>query len=919
MVGQTISHYKILSKLGEGGMGVVYKAEDTKLGRTVALKFLAAHLLKDEEARKRFHREARAAASLNHPNVCTVHEIGEANGRTFIVMEFVEGESLDKRIEQGPLQLTEALDAARQVANALEAAHAKKIVHRDIKPGNVIIDAKAHLTVMDFGLALLTEDSKLTQLDTTVGTAAYMSPEQIQGMEVDHRTDIWALGCVLYEMVCGQRPFKGLYDKALLYEIVQEEYEPITGVRAGVPMELEFIVGKCLAKPPGQRYQTTAELIVDLETLREKLKSGRSAVLRTGVAAGEGGTQPLVPAQGSRGVGVQPGLALPQATAPLVAPSEMVPKRNHRMLQALLGSAVIAFLALAFAHFGETPPAAPEAPVRRFSFAPESLLTAANRVRISPNGKGIVYIVRRGEERSLWVRDLDREDPRELDGTEGAERPFWSPDSRWIGFAAGGELKKVPVEGGPPIILCTLTGPFYQGGAWDPEGSQVVFSAGTVGLSTLYAVPNLGGEPSHLFDSEESSAPGQPHFLPSRDGAPGIVFSTNVAAFTSSRIFVRNLETGESQVLAEGRRPIYSPTGHIVYETGEPSGVWVLPFSLETLTAAGAAFPIARNASEPSVADDGTLVYVDDLPFGLSQLVWRGRNGMKQDAIGQPQQLIRTPALSPDGRRVAVSAFENGSVDIWVHDVTRPIKTRISFDAAGEFHPAWSPSGLKISFTSNRSGNADIFTKNANGSGDVTPFVATSRDEITADWHPDGKQLIYHVRDPKTLRDIWYAERQTDGSSAEPVPFLETPFRQQTAKFSPDGRYVAYTSRETGQPEVFVRPFPDGEEKWQISENGGIQPRWRRDGKELYYVQPRPRRTLVAVSVTLTPSFSVGPAACLFEDPLFGLRNAPNYDVSADGQRFVTVERLEDTEPRQPPRIHVVENWYEEFRDREQD
>ena len=253
MVGQTISHYKILSKLGEGGMGVVYKAEDTKLGRTVALKFLAAHLLKDEEARKRFHREARAAASLNHPNVCTVHEIGEANGRTFIVMEFVEGESLDKRIEQGPLKLTEALDAALQVANALEAAHAKKIVHRDIKPRNVIIDAKAHLTVMDFGLALLTEESKLTQLDTTVGTAAYMSPEQIQGMEVDHRTDVWALGCVLYEMVCGQRPFKGLYDKALLYEIVQEEYEPITAVRAGVPMELEFIAGKCLAKPPGQR------------------------------------------------------------------------------------------------------------------------------------------------------------------------------------------------------------------------------------------------------------------------------------------------------------------------------------------------------------------------------------------------------------------------------------------------------------------------------------------------------------------------------------------------------------------------------------------------------------------------------------------------------------------------------------------
>ena len=900
-------------------MGVVYKAEDTKLGRTVALKFLAAHLLKDEEARKRFHREARADAALNHPNVCTVHEIGEANGRTFIVMEFVEGESLDKRIEQGPLKITEALDAARQVADALEAAHAKKIVHRDIKPGNVIVDEKAHVTVMDFGLALLTEESKLTQLDTTVGTAAYMSPEQIQGMEVDHRTDIWALGCVLYEMVCGQRPFKGLYDKALLYEIVQEEYEPITAVRAGVPMELEFIVGKCLAKPPGQRYQTSAELIVDLETLREKLKSGRSAVLRTGVAAGDGRTQPLVPAQGSHGVGVQPALASQQTTAPVVAPSEIVPKRNHRMLQALLGGAVIAFLALAFAHFGETPPEAPEASVRRFSFAPESLLTAANRVRISPNGKHIVYIVRGGEERSLWVRDLDREEPRELDGTEGAERPFWSPDSRWIGFAAAGELKKIPARGGAAIVLCALPGPFYRGGAWDTDGSRVVFGAGAAVQSILYAVPDRGGEPLHLFDPEESGSVGQPHFLPSRDGAPGIVFSTGVGTFTNARIFVRNLETGESQVLAEGRRPIYSPTGHILYEASEPAGVWALPFSTETLTAAGAAFPIARNASEPSVAEDGTLVYVDDLPFGLRQLVWRGRDGGKQGTFGRPQQLFGTPALSPDGQRVAVSAFENGNFDIWVHDVTRPIKTRFSFDAATELRPAWSPSGLQISFDSNRSRNTDIFIKNANGSGDVTPFAATPRDEITADWHPDGKQLIYHVRDPKTLRDIWYAERQRDGSSAEPVPFLETPFRQQTAKFSPDGRYVAYISTETGQREVYVRPFPDGEGKWQVSENGGVQPRWRRDGKELYYVQPRPRRTLVAVSVALTPSFSVGPAMRLFEDPSLGSGEPPTYDVSADGQRFVTTERLEDPEPRPPPAIHVVENWYEEFRDREQD
>ncbi len=645
-------------------------------------------------------------------------------------------------------------------------------------------------------------------------------------------------------------------------------------------MELEWIVGKCLAKDREDRYNHAEDLMLDLRTLAEKLKSGRSTVLRTGVGAQravpapshavEAGAQHAAPLQGSAGVGVQPGLASQQTAAPVVASEGVVPKRQLRLQQALFATSTLVALALAFVHFGETPPELPEAPVRRFSFAPESLLTAANRVRISPNGKQIVYIVRRGEERSLWVRDLDQEEPRELDGTEGAERPFWSADSRWIGFAASGELKKIPARGGAAIFLCALPGPFYLGGAWDPDGSRVVFGAGAALQSILYAVPDRGGEPLRLFDSEESGSVGQPHFLPSRDGAPGIVFSAYVAAFTNARIFVRNLETGESQMLAEGRRPIYSPTGHILYETSEPTGVWALPFSLETLTAAGAAFPIARNASEPSVAEDGTLVYVDDLPFGLSQLVWRGRDGMKQGTIGRPQQLIRMPALSPDGRRVAVSAFENGSFDIWVHDVTRPIKTRISFDAAAEFRPAWSPSGSRISFDSDRTGNADIFIRNTNGSGDAAPFAATPRDEFASDWHPDGKRLIYHVRDPETLRDIWYADRREDNSSSEPAPFLETPFQQQTAKFSPDGRYVAYISRETGQREIFVRAFPVGEEKWQISDDGGVQPRWRRDGKELYYVQPRPRRTLVAVSVALTPSFSVGPAARLFEDPLFG-------------------------------------------------
>ena len=358
MIGRTISHYKVTVKLGEGGMGVVYKAEDSKLERTVALKFLAAHLLADAEARKRFHREAKAAAALSHPNICRVHEIDEVEGRTFIVMEFLEGESLDKRIEQGPLKIAEALDIALQIAKGLEAAHEKKIVHRDVKPGNVMVDEKGHVTVMDFGLALLTEGSKLTLLDTTVGTAAYMSPEQIQGMEVDHRTDIWALDCVLYEMVCGQRPFKGVYDKALLYEIVQEEPEPLTGLRTGVPLELEWLVGKCLAKAEAECYQNAGDVIVDLASLRKKLESGSSTIAEAQHARlpSAAGVRSAAPAQQSM-------VATPSS-------EELVPKRRLRIFQALFAAAAVVALVLGALAVRPEPD---QAPLRKFSFAPGPL------------------------------------------------------------------------------------------------------------------------------------------------------------------------------------------------------------------------------------------------------------------------------------------------------------------------------------------------------------------------------------------------------------------------------------------------------------------------------------------------------------------------------------------------------------------
>ena len=930
MTGQTISHYKISAPLGEGGMGIVYKAEDTKLERTVALKFLAPHLLQDEEALKRFRREAKAAASVHHANVCPVYEIAEAGGRTFISMAFIEGESLDKRIEQGPLKIAEALDIAQQIASGLEAAHEKKVVHRDIKPGNVIVDGKGHVTVMDFGLALLTEGSKLTQLDTTLGTVAYMSPEQAQGVEVDHRTDIWALGCVLYEMVCGQRPFKGVYDKALLYEIVHEEYEPITGVRAGVPMELEWMVGKCLAKDREDRYNHAEDMMLDLRTLAEKLKSGRSTVLRTGVGAQraapapshavEARAQQAPPLQSSAGVGVQPGLASQQTAAPLAASEVVLSKRKLRLPWVLFAVSTLVALALAFVHFGETPP---EVPLRRFAFTPPEAVgatTFSTNVAVSPNGKHIAFITA-GSDGKLWVQDLDQRQPRAIDGTEGARGLFWSPASDFIGFAAGGELKKVSVQGGLAIRVCELPGGSSAGGTWSPDGEVIVFSSGTPAV--LYEVPGRGGTPNLLISPEESEgSPGgpmggiyRPHFLPSEAGARVLVFTFGLVI--EPTMMVQNVETGQRELLGRGVAPFYSPSGHLVYQSAaQTNDLWALPFSLDTLRATGEAFPISENSRVPTVAADGTLVYLDSSGSEQRQLVWLDRGGEKTGEIGEAQEGIGDPVLSPDGRLVAVTVGGGPNQDVWVYDIARAVRNRVSTSPERDWRPVWSPAGDEVAFTSNRAGNNDIFLRQADGSVEEKVLAATPHDEFLSDWSRDGKYLLYFAIDPETGPHLWYLERNEDGSGWKSHPFLQTPFNQ-VPRFSTDGRYVAYVSGESGQMEVYVQPFPEGGRKVTVSRNGGTKVRWSRDGKELFYVEGE---TLVAVSVSSGSSFSVGSATRLFEHP--GLRpgfNYAPYDISADGQRFILAELVGEGADAPEPSIRVVQNWFAEFRDRQQD
>ncbi len=927
-------------------MGVVYKAEDTSLERPVALKFLAAHLVFDEDVRKRFEREAKAAAALSHPNICTVHEIAEANGATFIAMAFLEGEGLDKKIEAGPLKLKDALDISVQVAQGLQAAHEKKIVHRDIKPANLMITAsgsKQLVTIMDFGLAQLADRSKLTRADQTMGTVTYMSPEQTYGAEIDHRSDIWSLGVVIYEMVTGQQPFKGHYDKAVMYSITNEEPEPMTGLRTGVPMELEVLVNKALAKEADRRYQSTADMVVDLESLSDKLKSGKSTILKTqetsqtvatqpGEVAQRPSDHPLVKYRVIEHLEEQDDSVLYRAedtNLKRLVDVRVVPQSSaHRVerRQRLQRRAVLALLASSLAlsallWFLRPSADAPRQPVR-FSFTPEDLVTFRSAPAvISPDGRYIVFVSVEDGERILWVRDLDRETPRKLEGTEGAEDPFWSPDSQSIGFGTEGELKRIPLSGGEPMTLCDLprTGAPFLRGSWSPDGEQIVYSASL----QLFQVPSRGGSPKLLFERDEAEIDSNiafifPYFLPVTEGSRGLVYSFGPGS-SDRKLGVLDLETGERQELGSGTAPAYSPSGHLVYqESADPdSGLRAAPFSLETLTPAGDAFPIVESGRHPSVALNGTLVYSDGAGGGMN-LVWRDREGKRLGTIGQPQENIEHLALSPDGKRVAVEAWEaDGNRDIWVHDAVRGTKTRLTDDPGPDGYPTWLPSGEQITFDSDRGGSGGIFSKPADGSGEAVLLVGEHAVRRAPDWSRDGKLLIYWARgNEDTGADLWYLKPKAGGEVYEPTTYLRTAADERIAVFSPDGRYVAYVSNESGRGEIYVRPFPEGTGKWQVSINGGTQPRWRKDGSELFYVQ---EDQLIAVSVSTVRGFSSGTPKLLFRDRW--LRSPfpkQRYDVSADGLAFVLREEAE-LDAGKRPAIRVVQNWFAEFKAREQD
>jgi serine/threonine protein kinase len=876
--GARLGPYEIIEKIGTGGMGEVYKARDTRLGREVATK------ISSERFSERFEREARAIASLNHPNVCQLYDVGD----NYLVMELVEGDA-----PQGPLPLETALNYARQIADALAAAHEKGIVHRDLKPANIKIKPDGQVKVLDFGLAKVgwtnsapdlqnspTLSLAATQAGMILGTAGYMAPEQAKGRSVDKRADIWAFGVVLYEMLRGRPLFEGDDVTEVLASVVKDQPD-----LTQVPFQVRRLLSACLEKDPNRRLR-------DIGDVWKLLDDAPVEKVKTAVQSSRFGA------------------------------------RKYAWI-AVIALVLLALIPANVIHWRESSPALPE--VARFQItAPEKSRFFNTSPLLSPDGRKLVFEGSTEDgSRHLWVRSLDTFDAKNIADLQGPAFAFWSPDSRYIGYYDRGKLWKVEAAGGTPQDICDVPTTIV-GGAWSPEGVIVFGNAAFSSFKGLYKVAANGGTPSQLTSIDASKLEGAhilPYFLP--DGRHFVYVRFSLTSVEKSGTYVGSIDDvpdkQSTQMVVPNHATIqYSPSltagakqdmGYLVYL--RESTLVAHAFDTRAFRLIGdpirIADPVGRSANDTigffSISQTGSLIYRAGNEAGSNQLTWLDRHGTPISDAAGPFTAISEPGsyselnLSRDMHNVVVSSGGAARRDIYVFNFVRSLMGRLISDPSDDRSPIWSPDGLQVVFSSARDGQEDLYIKPSNGATNEEVLYKSPGPKTATDWSKDGRFLLFTTSDAKTKTDIWYLPMTGERKA---MPFLQGPSNEGLGQFSPDGRYVVYLSDESGATGIYVRTFPDPNEKWQISKTTGVDPRWRADGKEIIYLS---NRKVMAVEVTLTPKFVPGTQQELFEAPIVNAgsygRN-PGYSVTADGKAFLVNMPIGPNASRP---INVVLNW----------